>query len=124
MKKLLLAGCLLVSVAIHAQSNLENELVGSWSVVSVGRIAVTDVSKIEEMKNILLSVRFEFADDHSFRLDSSSDELRVDDGTWMVKGNNVGITRDGKLVSVSVQQRDGKWFFSMAGVGELEVRKD
>lgn len=115
---------LFISNAIYAQSNLETDIVGTWSVVEVGRIAVPDPSKIEEMKEELRSITFEFGDDHSFRLESSRDELRIDDATWVVKGNSLGITRNGRLVSFNVQQRDGRWFFSMAGVGELEVRKD
>ena len=124
LRSIVIACFLLISNTIYAQSNLETEIVGTWSVVEVGRISVPDPSKIEEMKEELRSITFEFGDDHSFRLESSRDELRIDDATWIVKGNSLGITRNGRLVSFNVQQRDGKWFFSMAGVGELEVRKD
>ncbi len=125
MKNLLFIGCFLASAAIYGQSNLETEIVGTWSVVEVVQLrAYVDPSKVEEMRTAMRDIRLEFDDDHNFQLQSAVEEQNID-GTWMVKGSSVGLrsSKTQRLMTLDVQQRDGRWFFILP-FAELEVRKD
>lgn len=134
MKKALLVICVIAFADANAQSTIERELPGTWSVIDIGRLRIptasADPSKVEEMKDVIRSMTFEFRDDHHFTLNSSNSEMTIDDGYWEVKGNTIAVGRwadqntRGNLMVVNAQQRDGKWFFIIGDVGEVEVSKD
>lgn len=136
MKKLLLILSVIAATQVNAQMNLERDLVGTWSVVDVGRLMIppnagVDPTKVDEARSILKSARFEFGDDHRLRVETSEPAmLGVDDGYWVAKGNRVAVGRwadQGQnlgTLTMGVQERDGKVYFVVEGVAELEVRKD
>jgi hypothetical protein len=130
MKKLLLF-FVLTTIHAYGQSNLEAELPGTWTVVEVSQIyAPADPVKIEQAKDIIRSLRFEFRADHYVHVDASDIVLSIPDGYWETKGNEVRIGRwseknsRANLVQLAVQQRDGRWYFVLEQIAEVEVRKE
>jgi hypothetical protein len=134
MKKILFFLGVIVSTATTAQSNVEKEIVGTWSIVEIVRLAVPpgalDASKVEQLRQGLRDMTFEFGDDHHLRVHTTESDLNIDDGYWVAKGNRIAVgpwdAQGSSLGSMTldVQQREGRWFFVVADVAELEVRKD
>lgn len=135
MKGLLALGFCVIVFGVNAQSEIDKQIVGNWSVVEVRKLIFSPgpdahPSKTELLRNIFKSMTFEFRDDHYFKSKAAYAELTINDGYWEVTGNNIAIDsweahgRSTTVLRIQVKQQGSRWIFTLDQLAELEVRKD
>jgi hypothetical protein len=85
---ILLILTLFTSFELHAQSKLEQDLVGLWKAVRVHDMGdvIPNLTKqqIEIMQTRLIGSRFHFKADHNFSFESSFKKMNLKDVHWKI----------------------------------------
>jgi len=122
---------------VNAQTLIEDEIVGTWSVVQIKVLTkLPDEQKktFDMLKEAFLRSKFNFNQDHTFVFDFEIEKMKIPNGYWKYNELNKSFiiqdmkdkdSNDWKLMEIYTKKEDHKIIFQLRDIFvELLVKKE